>query len=172
MSQEYIEVTERTVSEAITAACQKLAVPSDRLEYEVIDPGKTGFLGIGARPAKIRVRVKKGMEESTEINTSAIISDVLKGKNEKKKSHEQHQKDSVREDRKDHKKSGSGSVKKEFDRKKSAEAEKNEKKKADESARAKAAEKSSADKKAPAYTENASAAEAPAEKVFSGTALY
>ena len=85
MSQEYIEVTERTVSEAITVACQKLAVPSDRLEYEVIDPGKTGFLGIGARPAKIRVRVKKGMEERTEINTSAIISDVLKGKNEKKK---------------------------------------------------------------------------------------
>ena len=88
MSQEYIEVTERTVSEAITAACQKLAVPSDRLEYEVIDPGKTGFLGIGARPAKIRVRVKKGMEESTEIDTSAIISDVLnqrKPKNPKRK---------------------------------------------------------------------------------------
>ena len=166
MSQEYIEVTERTVSEAITVACQKLAVPSDRLEYEVINPGKTGFLGIGARPAKIRVRVKKGMEESTEIDTSAIISDVLKGKNEKKKSHEQHQKDSAREDRKDHKKSGSGSVKKEFDRKK-----------ADESARAKAAEKSSADKtsaadkKAPAYTENASAAEAPAEKENSHTSF-
>lgn len=166
MSQEYIEVTERTVSEAITVACQKLAVPSDRLEYEVIDPGKTGFLGIGARPAKIRVRVKKGMEESTEIDTSAIISDVLKGKNEKKKSHEQHQKDSAREDRKDHKKSGSGSVKKEFDRKK-----------ADESARAKAAEKSSADKtsaadkKAPAYTENASAAEATAEKENSHTSF-
>ena len=171
MSQEYIEVTERTVSEAITVACQKLAVPSDRLEYEVIDPGKTGFLGIGARPAKIRVRVKKGMEESTEINTSAIISDVLKGKNEKKKSHEQHQKDSAREDRKDYKKSGSGSVKKEFDRKKSAEAEKTEKKKADESARAKAAEKSSADKKVPAYTENESAAEAPAEKENSHTSF-
>lgn len=171
MSQEYIEVTERTVSEAITVACQKLAVPSDRLEYEVIDPGKTGFLGIGARPAKIRVRVKKGMEESTEIDTSAIISDVLKGNNEKKKSHEQHQKDSAREDRKDHKKSGSGSVKKEFDRKKSAEAEKSEKKKADESARAKAAEKSSADKKAHAYTENSSAAEAPAEKENSHTSF-
>ena len=87
MSQDYIEITERTVSEAITAACQKLAVPSERLEYEVIDPGKSGFLGIGARAAKIRARVKKGMEESTEIDTTAIISDVLKGKNEKKKQH-------------------------------------------------------------------------------------
>ena len=176
MSQEYIEVTERTVSEAITAACQKLAVPSDRLEYEVIDPGKTGFLGIGARPAKIRVRVKKGMEESTEIDTTAIISDVLKGKNEKKKSHEQHQKDSSREDRKDHKKSASGSVKKEYDRKKSAESEKSEKKKAEESARTKSAEKSSSDKSAvaeknaPAYTENA-AAEAPAVKENSHTSF-
>ncbi|MDO5131642.1 MAG: Jag N-terminal domain-containing protein [Eubacteriales bacterium] len=79
MSQEYIEITERTVSEAITVACQKLAVPSERLEYEVIDPGKTGFLGIGSRAARIRARVKKGMQESTEIDTSAIISGVLKG---------------------------------------------------------------------------------------------
>lgn len=177
MSQEYIEVTERTVSEAITAACQKLAVPSDRLEYEVIDPGKTGFLGIGARPAKIRVRVKKGMEESTEIDTTAIISDVLKGKNEKKKSHEQHQKDSSREDRKDHKKSASGSGKKEYDRKKSAESEKSEKRKAEESARTKAAEKSSSDKSsaaeknAPAAAEISAASEAPAVKENSHTSF-
>ena len=125
MSQEYIEVTERTVSEAITAACQKLAVPSERLEYEVIDPGKTGFLGIGARAAKIRARVKKGMEESTEIDTSAIISDVLKGKNEKKKSQEQRSKDTGREERKENKKNASGAVKKENEKKKQAEPEKN-----------------------------------------------
>ena len=85
MSQEYIEISERTVAEAITAACQKLGVPSERLEYEVIDQGKTGFLGIGARAARIRARIRKGMEESTEIDTSAIINDVLKGKKEKKK---------------------------------------------------------------------------------------
>ncbi len=117
MSQEYIEVTERTVSEAITAACQKLAVPSDRLEYEVIDAGKTGFLGIGARAARIRVRVKKGMEESTEIDTSAIISDVLKGKNEKKKTYEQRPKETSREERK---KNTSGPVKKETEKNKAA----------------------------------------------------
>ena len=88
MSQEYIEISERTVAEAITAACQKLGVPSERLEYEVIDQGKTGFLGIGARAARIRARIRKGMEESTEIDTSAIINDVLKGKKEKKKAQE------------------------------------------------------------------------------------
>jgi spoIIIJ-associated protein len=93
MSQEYIEISERTVAEAITAACQKLGVPSERLEYEVIDHGKTGFLGIGARAARIRARIRKGMEESTEIDTSAIINDVLKGKKEKKKAQEPVKKD-------------------------------------------------------------------------------
>ena len=104
MSQEYIEITEKTVSEAITAACQKLAVPSDRIEYEVIDPGKTGFLGIGARPAKIRARVKQGMEDSAEFDTSAIISDVLKGKDDRKKAPDQRPKEKRKEDRKDNKK--------------------------------------------------------------------
>ena len=104
MSQEYIEITEKTVSEAITAACQKLAVPSERIEYEVIDPGKTGFLGIGARPAKIRARVKQGMEDSAEFDTSAIISDVLKGKDDKKKALDQRPKEKRKEERKDNKK--------------------------------------------------------------------
>ena len=104
MSQEYIEITEKTVSEAITAACQKLAVPSERIEYEVIDPGKTGFLGIGARPAKIRARDKQGMEDSAEFDTSAIISDVLKGKDDRKKAPDQRPKEKRKEERKDNKK--------------------------------------------------------------------
>ena len=102
MSQEYIEITERTISEAITVACQKLGVPSERLEYEVIDAGKTGFLGIGARAAKIRARIKGGAEDSSEFDTSAIISDVLKGKEEKKKS--------SREEKKENKKNTGGSA--------------------------------------------------------------
>lgn len=104
MSQEYIEITERTVSEAITAACQKLAVPSERLEYEVIDPGKTGFLGIGARAAKIRARVKQGMEDSAEFDTRTIINDVLNGKDEKKKSSDQRAKEKKKEERKENRK--------------------------------------------------------------------
>ena len=101
MSQEYIEVTEKTVSEAIMAACQRLGVPSERLEYDVIDPGKTGFLGIGSRAAKIRARVKQGMEDSTEFDTSAIISDVLKGKDDLKKSSDQRAKEKKKEDKKE-----------------------------------------------------------------------
>ena len=55
---EYIEVTAKTVSEAITEACQKLSVTSDRLDYQVIEEGSSGFLGIGSKPAVIRAAVK------------------------------------------------------------------------------------------------------------------
>ena len=43
---EYIEVTGKSVEEAITNACTKLGIPSDKLDYEVIDKGNSGFLGI------------------------------------------------------------------------------------------------------------------------------
>lgn len=56
---DYIEVTERTLEDAITTACQKLSVTSDRLDYNVIQEGSNGFLGIGAKPAIIRARIKE-----------------------------------------------------------------------------------------------------------------
>lgn len=55
---EYIEVSAKTVSEAITEACQKLEVTSDRLDYQVIEEGSSGFLGIGSKPAIIKAAVK------------------------------------------------------------------------------------------------------------------
>ncbi|MBQ2627778.1 MAG: protein jag [Eubacterium sp.] len=56
---EYIEVSEKTLDDAITSACRKLSVTSDRLEYEIIDQGSSGFLGFNARPAVIKARVKE-----------------------------------------------------------------------------------------------------------------
>ena len=58
MEQEYIEVSAKTVSEAITEACRKLGVTSDKLDYEVKEEGSSGFLGIGSKPAVIRAAVK------------------------------------------------------------------------------------------------------------------
>lgn len=60
---DYIEISAKTVDDAITEACQKFTVTSDKLEYEVVDEGKTGLLGIGARPAVIKVRVKSSVED-------------------------------------------------------------------------------------------------------------
>jgi len=61
---EFMEFTAKTVSEAITEACQKLGVTSDKLEYEVLDEGSAGFLGFGSKPAKIKASVKISVEDS------------------------------------------------------------------------------------------------------------
>ena len=60
---DYIEVSAKTVDDAITEACQKFTVTSDKLEYEVIEEGKSGLLGIGAKPAVIKVRVKSSVDD-------------------------------------------------------------------------------------------------------------
>ncbi len=78
MSQEYIEITEKTVDDAITTACQRLSVTSNRLDYIVVQREKSGFLGIGAKPAIIKARVKDAADA-----TQAILDDVI-GKAEKK----------------------------------------------------------------------------------------
>ncbi len=61
---EFIEVSAKTVNDAITEACQKLTVTSDKLEYEVIEEGSSGFLGIGSKPAVIKARIKSSVEDS------------------------------------------------------------------------------------------------------------
>ena len=55
---EYIDFTAKTVNDAITEACQKFVVTSDKLDYIVVEEGSSGFLGIGSKPAVIKARVK------------------------------------------------------------------------------------------------------------------
>ena len=73
---EYIEVSAKTVDEAITEACQKFGVTSDRLEYEVLEEGSSGFLGIGSKPAVIKAAVKI-TEISLEDRAKAFLNDVF-----------------------------------------------------------------------------------------------
>ena len=61
---EFIEVSAKTVNDAITEACQKLTVTSDKLEYEVVEEGSSGFLGIGSKPAIIKARIKSSVEDT------------------------------------------------------------------------------------------------------------
>lgn len=58
-----ITLTARTVEEAVTKALIEFQTTSDKLEYEVIDKGSTGFLGIGSKPAMIRVKKKETVED-------------------------------------------------------------------------------------------------------------
>ena len=56
---EFIEFKAKTVEEAITNALLELGTTSDNIEYEVIEKGSSGFLGIGAKSAVIRARKKE-----------------------------------------------------------------------------------------------------------------
>lgn len=56
--QEYVEVSAKTVGEAITEACRKFGVTSDKLDYQIVEEGSSGFLGIGSKPAVIKAAVK------------------------------------------------------------------------------------------------------------------
>lgn len=56
--QEYVEVSAKTVGEAITEACRKFGVTSDKLDYQIVEEGFSGFLGIGSKPAVIKAAVK------------------------------------------------------------------------------------------------------------------
>ena len=75
---EYIEVSAKNIDDAITEACQQLGATSDQIEYEVIDKGSTGFLGIGSKNAVIKARKKEG---SVEDNVKEFLNSVFAAMN-------------------------------------------------------------------------------------------
>ena len=78
---DYIEISGKTVDDAITEACQTLEVTSDRLDYEIVDKGSSGFLGFGNKPAVIKARIKS--DDNTESEAEVKKSDDKKEKKEK-----------------------------------------------------------------------------------------
>lgn len=67
-----IRVSAKTVDDAITEALIQLGVTSDRLEYEVIEKGSPGFLGIGMKQAVIEARRKPEPEPEPEPEQEEI----------------------------------------------------------------------------------------------------
>ena len=61
---DFIEISAKSVDEAITEASIQLGIPSSEIEYEVIEKGSTGFLGIGSKNAVIKARKKFSVEDS------------------------------------------------------------------------------------------------------------
>ncbi|MDD3139784.1 MAG: protein jag [Lachnospiraceae bacterium] len=53
-----IRVSAKTVDDAITEAAIQLGISSDQIEYDVIEKGSAGFLGIGSKKAVINARAK------------------------------------------------------------------------------------------------------------------
>uniref|UniRef100_I5ATW9 RNA-binding protein KhpB n=1 Tax=Eubacterium cellulosolvens (strain ATCC 43171 / JCM 9499 / 6) TaxID=633697 RepID=I5ATW9_EUBC6 len=64
---DFLEVSAKTVDDAITKACIDLGLSSDQLDIQVISEGSAGFLGLGSKPAVIQVRKKEIPEEKPEV---------------------------------------------------------------------------------------------------------
>lgn len=68
-----VEVTGKTVEEAIQQALQQLGVTRDQVEIEVLESGTPGIFGIGAEPARVRVTVKNSPSTFVKGLLSAIV---------------------------------------------------------------------------------------------------
>lgn len=77
---EYVEISAKTVSDAITEACRKFGVTSDKLDYEVVEEGSSGFLGIGSKPAVIKAGVKVEKLSVDEI-AKKFLNDIFAAMN-------------------------------------------------------------------------------------------
>ena len=71
---EHLEISARTVEEAIQLASEQLGVAAEDLKVTVLREGKTGILGLGAEEAMIRVEPPVSGQESETIET---VKDIL-----------------------------------------------------------------------------------------------
>ncbi|MBM7855825.1 spoIIIJ-associated protein [Desulfohalotomaculum tongense] len=70
-----IEVSGKTIDDALKQALSELGVSMEDVEYEVLEEPSKGFLGIfGAKPAKIKVTVKEKPAEKTAELLNKIIT--------------------------------------------------------------------------------------------------
>ena len=77
---DYIQVSAKTVEDAVLEAAMKLATTRDHLEYEVIEKGSAGFLGFGAKNAVIKARAlsDEEIEKSEKAAPSVEVKEVKK----------------------------------------------------------------------------------------------
>ena len=82
---EFTQYSAKTVDDAITKALIDLGITSADLEYEVVEKGSTGILGIfNAKPAIIKARKKyvqtpegQAVESTTSLANRPLTSDVI-----------------------------------------------------------------------------------------------
>ena len=72
-----IEITAKTVDDAITEGLIKLGTTSDKIETEIIEKGSSGFLGIGSRPAVVKIWKKFTIED----HVRNFLSDIFNAMN-------------------------------------------------------------------------------------------
>jgi len=69
-----VEVTGKTVEEAIENALKQLGVQREQVEVEVLSPGTPGIFGVGGEPARVRVTVVN----SPAVFVKNLLSDIVR----------------------------------------------------------------------------------------------
>ena len=88
---DFIEVSAKTVEDALTDASVQLGITSDQLEYEIVEKGSSGFLGIGSKNAVIRVKIKSSIEDEVKKFLTSVFNamnmevEIIINKNEDEK---------------------------------------------------------------------------------------
>lgn len=72
-----LEIEAKSVDEAIEAACQRLNLPADQLEIEIVSQGSSGIFGIGTRNAKILVSPKESSDDAPLQEAKKILENIL-----------------------------------------------------------------------------------------------
>ena len=80
----WIETTGRSEEDAIAAALFQLGLDRDDVSGEVLERAKSGFLGFGASPARVRVSYEVEGEEETVVKAEAKIETKVEPKVEVK----------------------------------------------------------------------------------------
>lgn len=81
---ESIEVSAKTVEDAVLEAAIQLGTTRDKVAYEVITQPTSGFLGIGGRKAVIRAHQKSDEEIEAKLKADKEMEKLLERVNEKK----------------------------------------------------------------------------------------
>ena len=79
----YIDVTGKTEDEAIRKGLEQLGMDRDDVSVEILERAKSGFLGIGSNPA--RVRLTYGPEEAPVAEPAPVVRPVVQKPAEEKK---------------------------------------------------------------------------------------
>ncbi len=69
-----LEITGKTLDEALSEGLNQMGLELSQVEYEVIDEGSKGFLGLGSRPMKLRLTEK----DSPALRAESFLSEVTK----------------------------------------------------------------------------------------------
>ena len=72
----YIEVTGKTEDAAISAGLAQLGLDRDSVSVEILERAKTGFLGIGSSPARVKITYEAPEEPVAEEKPAPVAQEA------------------------------------------------------------------------------------------------